>query len=1427
MNKKNKKAYIAALTAAFCLFSCIFCGAEDGFAATGGKLQGSADAAAETKTIAGAGGGYAASGQIPGAWYTCQVYDASSGLTTSDSMFLMGASDGHIWIGSYSGVIRYDGSSFEKMDTSEGLTSSRGFFEDSKGRIWVATNDNGVVMLDGEERTHFTYLDGLPSSSIRIFEEDSEGRIFIGTTSGVCCVDENLQIKLVFGGSINLIDERILRLSADSEGIIYGQTANGIIFEIKNGRFSRTYRSADLGLDKITSLLADPENPGKVYLGTENGDIFYGDFGAGAGSLKRISAAPLSDIHWLSYDCGRVWASSSSMLGYVDEKSVFHALEDLPVTSGIEMQTSDYQGNIWVSSSTRGVMKIVTTNFVDVSGNAGMGEMVANAACKRDGELYIGTDKGVRVLGRDGREVKNALTNYMDGIRIRCIKKDPNGNLWVAGYTGEKGLVCYSSSGQISSLTMKNGMPSNKIRGILCAKSGDLLVGTDGGLAIIRRGKVAQVAGAAQGIKNTILLAVAERGDGASLVGTDGGGIYIINGASVQRLGRSEGLTSDVVMRLVYDESNGVFWIVTSNSIEYLKDGKIVPVTTFPYNNNYDMYFDKNGNAWVLSSRGIFVVNTKEMLADDVKSYRLYGMGSGLPYNPTGNGYSELDEEGNLYVSGRSGVFCVNIDNFAESNEKNKVRMAVKAIYSGDEKILPNKDGVYTLPPTGGRIRFLASVMDYSLSDPNVRISLKGSNEESLVAKKSELAPLEYTGLPYGDYEFSVQVLDDTGRKVLQEEVFQVVKEPQIRELLIFRILLLVVVMLGAGALVWHVMRQTVIRRQYGEIEKARDEAERANAAKSRFLANISHEIRTPINTIIGMDEMILRENAHGVPKGYFLSIVNYGLDIKNASEMLLNLINDLLDISKIESGKMHLVEQEYDVQEMLRQIVSMIRVRSTDKGLFFDVNVDEMMPKRLYGDVGKIKQIVLNLLTNAVKYTEKGGFALDVQMEEREDDTCIVRFSVKDTGIGVKEENLEKLFTAYERLDEERNSNIQGTGLGLDISRRFAGLMQGRLWCESVYGEGSEFILTVPQKIVDVTPLGAFSEEVDESAAGPYLPKFVAPDADVLVVDDNPMNLNVFKGLLKATGVFVVTALSGEDALEKIRETKFDVVFLDHMMPGMDGIETMAHIREFDEDLPVYALTANTMVGEEFYCSKGFNGYLPKPVDGKELEKTIMKHLSPERMQVAELQDAGPQDDTLTADMSWIEEVEGISAEDGLKNSGGAENFLMALSMFEETIDENSNLLETTQANGDIRLFTIKVHSLKSSARIVGALQLSEMAAALEEAGNRGDRAYIDEHTGRLLEEYRAFKDKLADLGTSQPAADEEGKEEISQAELADAYSALADVIPQMDYDAVEMILSELSEYKLPEDDAKKMAEMAKLLKKFDWDAMEALLKG
>ncbi len=1365
------------------------------------------------------GGGYSATGQAGDVGFSTKIYDATNGLPTSDANCILGSSDGYIWVGGYGGIMRYDGNSFSKMDTSSGLTSGRAMYEDRKGRIWVGTNDNGIVVIDGTDQTHITYKDGLPASSIRDFVEDKEGNVYVATIAGVCYVDSNFLTHVIDDDRIN--DERILRLDIDKEGKIYGQTKSGKIFRIENKIVTEVYTSKDLDMENITTIKADPKKPGMIYIGTEGSTLYYGQFGNPASRMEHIDVAPLKGLHWINYDCNRIWLSSSAQIGYLDIDGKFNLIDNIPVDSGIEMMTSDYQGNMWLASSTQGAMKLVSNSFVNVTEKAGLEEEVANVACLYKNKLYIGTDDGLKIIDKKYNVVEDKLTEYLGTTRIRCIKRGADDDLWIATYTNNYGVIHYTKDGEIVSLTTRDGMLNNEVRSITVTKEGTVLAGTNGGIAEIKGNRVINTIGAKDGLKDTVILSVEEGKDGAIYAGTDGDGIYVIEGNEVRNIGRDDGLTSDVVMRIKWDQERDLYWFVTSNSIQYMKDDVITNITSFPNNNNYDIYFDDANNAWITSSYGLYLVNADDLIYDKVEEYRLYTVDNGVTGIPTSQGYCEMDQDGFLYIAGRNGICKVNIEHFRDS--KLPIKIGISSIYCGDKEIVPNPDGTYTIPANSGRIRISAAVLDYSLLNPQVQVYMEGKEKEGISAPRSELVPLEYTGLKYGYYTVHIKVLDSTGKNVLVEDQIKLTKKPKFLEHPIIRLFFFMLVSFGIAYTVWKVLKTTVIDRQYNQIKQAKEEAERANTAKTRFLANMSHEIRTPINTIMGMNEMAMREDATGVPKPYFMSMMNYAFDIRNASESLLSLINDLLDMSKIESGKMHLVEQDYDTQDLFRSIVSMIRVRSIEKELTFDVVVDEILPKRLYGDMGKIKQVVLNLLTNAVKYTESGGFALLVSMDEREDDQCTLRISVKDTGIGVKQEDMDKLFSAYERLDEQKNSGIQGTGLGLDISRKFAELMGGSLICESDYGKGSEFILTLPQKITDSTPIGLFTEHDDNSTSGPYVPQFVAPDADVLVVDDNPMNLNVIRGLLKGTKVAVSTASSGEECLERIKDTEFNIVLLDHMMPGMDGIETCAAIRKDYPDLPVYALTANAASGEEFYISKGFNGYLSKPIDSMTLEKTIMKHLPEEIMEKPESADYFEEITEMPENMKWIYDVEGIDVDEGVKNSGGISSYIFGLGLFLDTIEGNAKVLKDSYDEGNIRLYTIKVHSLKSSARIIGAMELSKLAQELEDAGNKEDIAFIEDNKDRFLYDYEAYKEKLAKLHERDENQDD--KEMIDEGELKEAYQALKEVVPQMDYDSVEMILDQVSEYKLPEEDAAKFKELSKMLKVFDWDGMEALL--
>lgn len=406
----------------------------------------------------------------------------------------------------------------------------------------------------------------------------------------------------------------------------------------------------------------------------------------------------------------------------------------------------------------------------------------------------------------------------------------------------------------------------------------------------------------------------------------------------------------------------------------------------------------------------------------------------------------------------------------------------------------------------------------------------------------------------------------------------------------------------------------TQSRKQLEQMKLLKANAEKANRAKSDFLARVSHEIRTPINAVIGMNEMILRESSEE-------DIKKYAMDIKTSAHALLGVINDILDLSKIESGKMEIIPAEYEFNSMLNDLYNIFTLRAQEKGLRFQVSVDSSLPSRLYGDDLRIRQVLVNLLSNAVKYTRKGSIALEVTGQVDGED-IVLHYVVRDTGIGIRQEDIPRLFSAFERIDEEINRNIEGTGLGMNITLQLLKLMDTGLQVESVYGEGTRFSFSLRQGVVSAEPVGDFQERAKQAVKEQnYHVSFTAPEAEILLVDDNRVNRRVFCGLLKQTQIKIVDVGSGRECLDCIRQKYFDVIFLDHMMPEMDGLETMKRMREMEDNLckdtPVVMLTANAIVGaKEQYMSIGFDDFLAKPIDQTKLEHMLMHWVPQEKIQ-------------------------------------------------------------------------------------------------------------------------------------------------------------------------------------------------------------------
>lgn len=680
-------------------------------------------------------------------------------------------------------------------------------------------------------------------------------------------------------------------------------------------------------------------------------------------------------------------------------------------------------------------------------------------------------------------------------------------------------------------------------------------------------------------------------------------------------------------------------------------------------------------------------------------------------------------------------------------------------------------------------------------------------------------------------------------------------------------------------------------------VHKSNVQLEQSETMKSDFLANMSHEIRTPMNAVIGMAEMALREELPAVAREYITQI-------KGAGKSLLTIINDILDFSKIESGKMDISEVEYEPMSMVYDVANIVMTRLKDKDVELILDIDPTLPNRLYGDNIRIKQVLLNLTNNAAKFTWQGRILVKVDYVNTKPGEIELRISVHDTGIGIKQEDVGKLFQSFQQLDSKRNRNIEGTGLGLAISRRLLHLMDGQIQVMSEYDKGSVFSFSLPQKILDKTPsvnlrrqgeylvvglvsnpyvrdslssdvsklglnfLGMsgakeldtlpedkkiflfvehplFSDRVEVYVR--YHPKvtavllidffdhvdyhmqnllvlrkplfilniatilngdellvnsdteqkefdFIAPDAHILIVDDNTVNLTVAEGLLEPLKMQIETVTSGKAAIDKIMEFHYDIVFMDHMMPELDGVETTHIIRRFHpeyDDVPIIALTANAVDGtKEMFCREGMNDFVAKPIELRILAAKVRQWLPVEKIQkvynmVGE-QDAGGKEPIV---------IGGLDVQYALKMLSSESLFWKVLKVFYRSIKKKVELIKMIEEEENWTDYTIEVHGLKNAARQIGALQLSDMAAELERAGNARDTAIIHAFTDELLSLYSSYQQVLEPFCAEKE--EEQGKKSIPAQKLSECFKKLGEAVDDLDMDRMEEVVGVMDQYR------------------------------
>lgn len=507
-------------------------------------------------------------------------------------------------------------------------------------------------------------------------------------------------------------------------------------------------------------------------------------------------------------------------------------------------------------------------------------------------------------------------------------------------------------------------------------------------------------------------------------------------------------------------------------------------------------------------------------------------------------------------------------------------------------------------------------------------------------------------------------------------------------------------------------------------------QTEDANRAKTNFVSNMSHEIRTPMNSIVGITEILLRSRHSPKEQEYLLNIQSSG-------RVLLTIINDVLDCSKMEAGKMQLFDEPYDTCSLFHDLRISMENRIGHSGLELIYDIDQDIPCKLKGDMGRIRQVIINLVNNAIKYTEKGSVRFSVHVRQKNTDKVMLYYEVADTGIGIRKEDQKILFDAFQRVEMDRNRYVEGTGLGLTISQNLVNMMGGVIEVESEYGKGSRFFFTIEQTIIDPTPVSAvnYNGQKDNVTEKEAECLFIAPEAHILLVDDNELNLVVAKELLKPLRMQIDTAENGLQAVKMVRGSQYDLVLMDHMMPVMDGIEAAKAIRALPEDkyqkLPIIALTANAMVdARKEFLNAGMNGFVAKPIDFARICNQLKLWLPKDLVRDVPKEEAKKllADDLSDREIQPEDPQMGFSFEEGVKHCGSKAALMKTIRIFYRTIDSKANKIEQCLKEGLISDYVIEIHALKSSALLIGAVPLSEAAKELEDYGKQGKTEVLEE---------------------------------------------------------------------------------------------------
>lgn len=739
--------------------------------------------------------------------YVQTVYSSENGLPCGEANDVVQTGDGILWIGTYAGLYRYNGSEFKWMNEYESVRSVNCLYVDEEGRLWIGTNDNGLSICINEKIVNtLDNADGLPSNSVKAIVKGADGYYYVGTSIGILVLELNAGLRIC-----NIIKDAgyTKNLSADKNGFVAAVSSSGNLFILNESevRYSKT-----LGADREIFTCCAFDEEGRLCVGTSRNRLLtYSITEDDALLLETEYCGSLLNMNSITYDGSKTFICADNGIGFFDGDRVFHPINTASFNNSIDNMTIDYQGNYWFTSSRQGILKLSHSSFINLYGSLGFTPVVVNAITKWNNALYVGTDVGLDII-RDEQKVENDLTRLFKSVRIRCVRRDSRDNLWICTYG--RGLAKVTRDGSVRFYDKKNtaGKIGNRVRVCIELRDGTIVAAGETGVCFIQNDEIVRTIGKADGLTDAMILTLMEWEDGTILAGSDGNGLALIKNGIVNNIFTiQDGLTSDVILRTVNDPDGGGVFIVTSNSLCYMDEGSIIrPLRNFPYFNNYDLQTDGSGQLFVLGSAGIHVVNKNDLLSrNDMLQYDVLDAKSGLNAALTANAWNYCDEDGHLYLSCGTGVYIVDMHHYLTG--KRSYRLMVSKVVLDGVAFPLERSEQFIISRDTTKIEFLPEVVNYSVSDPFVTYWLEGFDAHEIMIPQSALTKVSYTNLLSGNYTFHLAVLDKD-LHVLEQSSYNLHKEEAIHDTNYFRVYFVLVSVLVVAYLTWFIARRQIQR---------------------------------------------------------------------------------------------------------------------------------------------------------------------------------------------------------------------------------------------------------------------------------------------------------------------------------------------------------------------------------------------------------------------------------------------------------------------------------------------------------------------------------------------------------------------------------------------------------------------------------------